>query len=694
MSMSKTRFAFEPANGKVHAPFMRNVLRLTPLLLCLSATIMAQTTTEPAVQLEPMVVEGHLLTETPATVTTVNLDSEPLIFATTTGLADRTANFFIATNDAESFNDIFSLRGLTNTPIFGDPAISFYLDDLPLGSGFTFPVNLSGFARAELHRGPTQNTVFGRAGSAGVVTFATPAPTTNLAGDLRVSYGSYNARQISADLSTASSGPTDAYVALNYAARDGYITNTTLNRDIDNKDSRSALVRLRTRPSETSELTLLVTALRARDGVQPLVPLSGPMFSVDRATEGLTHVDAWNAALTAAFTTPVGRLTATTSHNDWNLGPYSSTLGFGFADLINNVTQQQRTWSEEVKLVSDEKSATHWQVGGFYSDVHTEGSFERLFGPFTFEQSDYRISNRNLAVFGEATFKVAPAVSLTAGLRLEDSRKKFHRVETVPTPQTYQLERTGSAWLPKLGLSYEASHFTQYFATVGAGFKPGGFSAFTGNRALAGFGPERTKTFEAGVTHTTKDKSLAATFRVFYYDIDGYQIERSFATSSVADDYLVLNAPRARSLGGELELTWRPVTGLTLAADLGRTDVTLRKFIDPYTGNDYSGNRAPAVPEYDVSLRADYESPSGFFGGVELTANGRTYYTEAEDLMFGQKSYALLGAHLGYAHHGYRVTLYGQNLCGKEYYSAITPGTFHGTPGAPRTVGVELSAKF
>jgi len=673
---------------------MRITLHSTLFILSFGVAAMAQSTADSVVKLDPLVIEDHLLTDSPATVTKIIFDQQPFALATTTGLASRSANFFIATNDAESFNDIFSLRGLTNTPIFGDAAISFYLDDLPLGSGFTFPVNLAGFARAELHRGPTQNTVFGRAGSAGVVTLATPSASANNQSQLRVSYGNYNARQISADANTGSGGATDAYVNLNYAARDGYITNTTLGRDIDAKDSRSGLVRVRTRPSDTSELTLLVTANRARDGVQPLVPLGGPLFSVDRQTEGLTDVDAWNAALTASFTTPVGRLTATTSHNDWDLGPYSSTLGFGFAELTNNVEQRQRTWSEEVKLVSDRKSSTHWQVGAFYSDSRTEGSFERLFGPFPFEQSDYRIANRNVAAFGEATFRIAPDIELTAGLRLEDSRKNFNRVETVPTPQTFALDDESSAWLPKLGLSYDVSRDTQLFATVGAGYKPGGFSAFTGNRSLAAFGPERTKTFEAGVTHTSKDQTLAATFRVFYYDIDGYQIERSFATSSVADDYLVANAPRARSLGGELELTWRPVNGLTLAADLGRTDVTLREFTDPYTGVSYAGNRAPAVPVFDASLRGDYESPGGFFGGIELVANGRTYYTEAEDLMFGQKSYALLGAHLGYAHDKYRVTLYGQNLTDKEYYSAITPGTFHGTPGAPRTFGVEVAAKF
>jgi outer membrane receptor protein involved in Fe transport len=674
---------------------MRIVLRLTPLVFSLSVLGLAQNAaTDPVVKLDPLVIEGRLLTESPATVTTVMLDREPLSMATTAGLAARSANFFIATNDAHSFNDIFSLRGLTNTPIFGDPAISFYLDDLPLGSGFTFPVNLAGFAVAELHRGPTQNTVFGRAGSAGVVTLNTPEPSTNPQSEMRASYGNHNARQLSASSSTAASGATDAYVNVNYAARDGYITNTKLARDIDAKDSRSALVRVRARPSETSELTLLVTGLQARDGVQPLVPLGGPYFSVGRKTEGLTDVEAWNAALTAAFTTPVGRLTATTSRNAWDLGPYSNTLGFGFADLINNVTQQQRTWSEEVKLVSDGKSAAHWQIGAFYSDTGTTGSFARLFGPYPYEKSDYRMANHNLAAFGEMTFKLTPALKLTAGLRLEDSRKNFHRVETIPTPQIFAIARESSAWLPKLGLSYDTSRETQYFATVGAGYKPGGFSAFTGNRSLAAFGPERTKTFEAGVTHTSKDKSLAATVRVFYYDIDGYQIERSFATSSVADDYLVVNAPRARSLGGEIELSWKPLNGLTLAADLGVTHATLRKFTDPFKGDNLAGKRVPGVPENDLSLRAEYVGPGGFFVGAELNANGRTFYTENNSPKFSQASSTLLGAQFGYAHGRYRVTVYGQNLFDKEYYSAITPGTNHGTPGAPRTFGVEFSAKL
>ena len=43
------------------------------------------------------------------------------------------------------------------------------------------------------------------------------------------------------------------------------------------------------------------------------------------------------------------------------------------------------------------------------------------------------------------------------------------------------------------------------------------------------------------------------------------------------------------------------------------------------------------MPVYDADLRADYQSTGGFFYGVEVSSNGRTYYTEAEDLEFHKK---------------------------------------------------------
>jgi outer membrane receptor protein involved in Fe transport len=673
---------------------MKRVSGIIGPLLFSVAAFAAETSTEPVISQEPMVIVDKLLTDSPATVTTIDFTDRVQTAQTLPQLAADTANFFISSNDAHGFNDTYALRGLTNTPIFGTAAISVYLDDLPLGSGFTFPTDLTGFTRAELHRGPTQDTVFGRAGSAGVLTLRTPDPTTVPSGEVRASFGNFDARTAGAQVGTAANQPVDAYVSAAWFSRDGYITNSQLGRDIDSKKSLAGLARLRYRPSATAEWSLLLTGLRVRDGVQPLVPLGGPFFEVSRSAEGVTDLDAYNVALSAAVATPIGRLTATTSFNDWELGPYSNTLDFGFAELANDVSLVQRTWNEEVKLASDEKSDLRWQVGAFYSDERTDGAFLRAFGPYVYEQSSYRIDGRDLAAFGEATMKFG-ALSITGGARVEDSRKEIDRVEQLPVPGAFSRTAESTAFLPKLAANYAVNHDLSVFASVGAGYKPGGFSGFTGNRALAAFGPERTTAFEGGVTRVSPDRRLTVTARAFWYAISGYQIERSFATGSeTGDDYLVVNAPRARSLGGELELNWKPVAGLSIAVAAGGTDVTLTDFHDPYSGSSYDGKRAPYVPAFDASLRVDYQHTSGFFIGTDLVANGRTYYTESEDLTFGQRSYVLLGARLGYASGRYRVTVFGENLGDERYYSAISAGTYHGTPGAPRTYGVELAVKW
>jgi iron complex outermembrane recepter protein len=111
----------------------------------------------------------------PATATTLVLETAPIRpAAALPALASETGGFFVADSGGRSFTDTFALRGLVNTPLFGEPALTVYLDGIPLGSTFTFPTELTGFALAELHRGPSAGTTFGRAGPGGVVAFVTP----------------------------------------------------------------------------------------------------------------------------------------------------------------------------------------------------------------------------------------------------------------------------------------------------------------------------------------------------------------------------------------------------------------------------------------------------------------------------------------------------------------------------------------
>ncbi len=675
-------------------------LLLAAALLAGTNSLTAQTpaVADPVVPLAKVEVREPRLLDMPAVVTRLTLDTLPPAQPGLVGFAEETANFSVASAGARSFGDIFAVRGLTNTPFFGDPSVSVYLDSVPLGSAFTFPAELAGFASGALLRGPGQNTRFGRAGPGGVVQLTTPAAVAagQQQSELRAGYGNFNARDVAATTNAATAdGRADVLVAAGYAARDGYVTNTTLNTDLDSQESASALARLRFRPATNTELVLLVTGQRARDGEQALVPLGGPLYTVARTSEGRTDLDALNASLTAAWETATGRISATTAHSDWDLGPYVSVQDFGppAGELTNNVTLRQRLWTEEIRFAGDERAAAAWSGGALFSDGRTDSTAQRAFlatfGPI--EDSGARVNQQALAAFGEVKLRAGTAFTLTPGLRVESSRKDIARLDNFVPAGNFKLNNNSSAVLPKLAATYTLSPQTTLFASVGAGYKPGGFSAFTSSASLAAFGPERTTAFEAGVTRTSADGRLTGTLRGFWYDIKGYQIERSFN----ATDYFVASAPQARSRGAELELEWRPAAGLTIVGGLGWTDVILRRFTAPLAPfKVFDGNRAPYVPNYDANLRVEYRDPTGWFAGVDASAVGKVFYDEGETAATAQRAHGLLGAHLGWESRRWRVSLYGENLTAERYYSSITAGIGHGTPGAPRTYGVQASVKF
>ena len=674
---------------------MTHTLRLPFYLLATVAIAAAQTKTDSAItRAETVVVEETRLTADASGTTRVRFD-DTASSATLSleNLAGRVANLHVSAGGANSYGDIFTLRGLANTPYFSDPSVTLYFDDIPLGSSFTYPTGLFGFASATVSRGP-QGTAFGRGGEGGVIALASTEPGAQSAGEVRAGFGNFNAHSAALTARSARGAMADASVSLAFNERDGFITNTTLGRRVDDQKSSAASARVRVRPTTASEFTFQFLGSRHRDGAQPLVPLSGPLFSVTRGREGSTNIDFGGGALKGAFDTALGQLTATTSYTDWSLSPYDNRLVLP-PTLDSKILQTQRTWNEELRLASDARAAIAWHAGAWWSRSKTNGDVNRglVIGAPTnipIEVSNYALTSRALAVFGDVTLVPAAGWRVTAAFRAEETKKDFDRSQRVPGVGRFTDATTFDSFQPKLSASYALSETTTASTSVGLGTKPGGWSAYTGNAALAPFAEERALAFEAGVDTALVNKTVRLAARVFDYEIDNLQIERSFNAS----DYLVVNAPRARSRGGELEATWRPISEWTLAATLGVTDVTLREFTDPFAKKSFAGNRAPYAPSYDAHLSATWRGPSGWFAAGEVAATGKTYFDESENSLFASRSHAILNARLGYETARWRVSVHAENLSDENYAALIVPGVRHVAPGAPRTYGFEATAKF
>jgi iron complex outermembrane receptor protein len=664
---------------------------LSSALLCIAKVATGATPDEPITRFPPFLVEETMgergaVGETAVSFSRFDADTSP------SSLADRVPNFFVADSGAHSFNNTFALRGMSNTPIFGDAAVTFYLDDIPLGGSFASPDAFTGIGRATVFRGFPSATLFGQSGSAGVIQLTTADLASNASSDIDATFGNHSARKASVT-AAARTAQNDVFVSANYSARDGYLYNTVRKENVDHRENTSALGRLRFSPAKDFRLIFLVAAERARDGEQPLVPL-GNRYEIVRSTQGKTAFSSASGGLTAKLNRTWGELSATTSVNDWRLGPYVSALTFGPAELVSDVGMKRRSYNEEVTASFALPLEMRGKAGVFYSQSATRGSFTRSIGPFAVEASTYTLHARNTGAFAEVSRAIGEDLDASLGLRLQRTKKDIARQQTAPFPDTYSLRNDSGAALPFASLNWRAEKLTHVFVSAGGTYKPGGFSAFTGNRDLSSFGAERSIGLEAGVSSENSSKTFHWTVRGFDYRITGYQIERSFATGGASDDYLVVNASRARSVGGEVELQWHPAKPWTLTSTYGYTRARLQSFTDPYTHVSYNGKAVPYVPQTSLALLCDYQSEAGYFVSLGWSLRGKTFFTESEDSLFAQDSYSLVNARVGYRTDRWRISAYLENALDKFYYASIAPGTYHASPGAPRLYGVECGVSF
>jgi iron complex outermembrane recepter protein len=658
-------------------------------ILSLPGVLFAAPSADDTVRLPDLTVnEQQTGTNRPSVLT---IEPGALTTAAFSDVARETPGLSVNDAGARGFGQTTTLRGLGNTPFFSDASAPVYLDDIPLATAFTFPSELYDFGQMTVYRGPQAAALFGRAGDAGVIQFTSAAPTENGVGHAGFSAGNYHQYAFNASAQAGHTEQWDAAVNVGTSKRDGYIYNTELKQTVDDRESTFGRVNLKYRPQKDLELSLNVLAQHTSDGAEALVPLGGPYYEVARGKEGVTDIDFEAAALGITRHWSDATITATTSFTNWDMSPYSNRLVvFGGADFDSVVTQSQKVINEEVRYVSEKITG-----GAFYSHSRTEGGATRSFSGFTVEDSSFRQTGDTFALFGQANFTPSADWLITPGLRYQHDSKDFVRNEVVPSNAVLARDDSWDAILPSISAVRHLNPATDLTFTLARGFKAGGYSAYTGVPSLAGYDPQRTWGLEAALSTAHANSKWAFTSRAYAYRVKGYQIERSFAVPTTStDEYLVVNADRAEVLGLEVESSWHPMADVTVRAIAGLTDITLKDFTDPFTGVNYSGNRAPFAPTGNAALRVDYHPARGLFYGASLTWTGRTYYDEQETAELSQKSYALLDVNAGYSFSRGDIRLFGRNLTDKEYYSSITPGVFHGTPGAPFNWGGEVNIRW
>ena len=416
-------------------------------------------------------------------------------------LARETPGFAINDAGARGFGQTTTLRGLGNTPFFSDASAPVYLDDIPLATAFTFPSELYDFGQMTIYRGPQAAALFGRAGDAGVIQFTSPAPGENNVGHAGFSAGNYHQYSLNVSAQGTHTEQWDASANIGTSQRDGYIYNTELHQTVDDRKATFGRVGLRYRPQKDMEFSLNVLAQRSRDGAEALVPLGGPYYEVARGKEGETDIDFGAVAFGITRRWSDATITSTTSFTDWDMSPYSNRLVvFGGADFDSVVTQKQTAFNEELRYVSGKITG-----GAFYSHSRTSGAASRSFSGFTVEDSSFQQRGDMFALFGQAHFNPSADWLITPGLRFQYDSKDFVRNEFVPSNAVLNRDDSWTAVLPSISAVKHVNAATDFTLTLARGYKPGGYSAYTGVESLSGYDPQQTWGLEAALSTAHAD---------------------------------------------------------------------------------------------------------------------------------------------------------------------------------------------
>jgi len=337
------------------------------------------------------------------------------------------------------------------------------------------------------------------------------------------------------------------------------------------------------------------------------------------------------------------------------------------------------SWTQELRLASSDDGPFQWLIGGFHSkvdrfyrqrlptpgyDVFTDIRFGAGTAAATTAAgfphdspyaADLPYDIRQTAVFGEATYDIAPRFRVTAGGRyywFEETREfissglfsNLDDTRLTPAPD----RTTSNGFSPRVIATYEVADSVRLNAQASKGFRLGGINDPLNIPLCAGgaggidattygghptYEDETLWNYELGVRGRRGGLNFAAA--AFYTDIHNLQVT---ADAGSCSSRVVFNVPNSHTMGVEVELSARPIEGLDLSINGSFIESEFDSDVTTTAGviiaGMRDGNRFPSTPKFQMSAAASYSWPmgdaaSGYFGASFQHVGSR--YTQPGD---------------------------------------------------------------
>ena len=335
--------------------------------------------------------------------------------------------------------------------------------------------------------------------------------------------------------------------------------------------------------------------------------------------------------------------------------------------------------------------------------------------------NDLRIDTEAFALYGELTFNITDALSITGGLRYSDESKSGFQQPKSPFFLD-NLDLLGRVIPPNIAdigfdvlnwsavIEYEPDDDFLFYASYKQSFRSGGFNAAAVGPRLPGqtfgadfvFGREDIAAYEAGAKTVFADGRIRLNVAGFYYDFTDQQTTVAL-NPLIATSRAIVNTDE-EIWGFEIDALAQVTDSLTLFASYSWIDGDAGDVTNPLTGQVEVRDQLQGTPEN--SFRVGFDFDTQLTEGVGLFANG-SYYYQDEQLSIPQNNLFLtdrnivsgrIGVDFAVGNSDMSVWIWGENLLDDKYTVDSLPfETFAYRTvvfGQPATYGLGASIKF
>ena len=596
--------------------------------------------------------------------------------------------------------------------------VGVYVDDIYYGRLASINLDLLDVERIEVLRGP-QGTLYGRNTIAGAIKIITRTPGDDswLTGSVGV--GNYETTKVGISLGgPIREGSLAGSIAGLYDNRSqGWQYDPVTGKHPGEYDNKAARGKLHWYGSPNFEATLSAwVANLDNDGYNgvPYVPFdntgspnpnfdpapadSAPLggfyenFSADGVNYGGSQQGGVNLYMSLDLHGATLRSITGYADSDTDFGFDLAGGGAGPFGLLIASDGTFDQVSQEFQLLGTTVDGLQWQLGLYYlnEDGHQQfsGTVPALSASPAFDEEIDNETN-SYAVYGEATYPVTEAFSVTGGARWTRDDKSYSDdclggfcVDDSDTGNptgddaSVALDDDWDKVTFKIAGDYQLNDDQLVYLSYSTGFQAGGFrtpcfgdlSSACGGTA---FDPQTVGSFELGWKSDLADNTVrlnVATFYAMYDDIQQVVLNNSFG-------FPIDNIGDVDVYGVELELTWSPIADLSVFAQAGYQKSNFGS-VDPASppgglnGQAPPTDELPSNPRWQGKIGFDYaiplENSLAFFYGFDLF-HSDNYYTEARSLV-EIDDYSRLNGYLGLRadDRQWQVALTAKNITDRE----------------------------